>query len=152
MLYRELRLARAYYSAFSPVRDTPLDGHAPTPLLRERRLYQASFLMRDYNFHLGDLAFGDNGNLPLDVDPKAAWAQVHLAERPVEINRAGRDELLRVPGVGPKGVEAILKARRQGALRDLSDLRKIGIQPERAAPYILLAGRRPAYQLPLFGG
>lgn len=152
MLYRELHLARAYYSAFSPVPDTPLDGHAPTPPLRERRLYQASFLLRDYHFRLSDLAFDADGNLPLDVDPKAAWAQRHLAERPVEINRAGREELLRIPGIGPKGAEAILKARRQGALRDLADLRKIGVIPERAAPYILLAGRRPAYQLALLGG
>jgi len=152
MLYRELRLARAYYAAFSPVPDTPLDGHAPTPPLRERRLYQASFLLRDYHFRLSDLAFDADGNLPLDVDPKAAWAQRHLAERPVELNRAGREELLRIPGIGPKGAEAILKARRQGALRDLADLRKIGLMPERAAPYILLDGRRPAYQLALLGG
>jgi len=151
-LYRELRLARAYFSAFRPVPDTPLAGRAPTPLLREHRLYQASFLLRDYNFRLSDLTFDAGGNLPLAVDPKAAWAQAHLAERPLEINRAGRSELLRVPGIGPKGAEAILKARRQGTLRDLADLRKIGIVPERAAPFILLAGRRPAYQLSLFGG
>jgi predicted DNA-binding helix-hairpin-helix protein len=152
MLYRELRLARTYFSAFSPVRDTPFDGLAATPALRERRLYQASFLLRDYRFRLSDLTFGGDGNLPLDQDPKAAWAKVHLAERPVEINRAGPSELLRIPGIGPKGVEAIMKARRRGTFRDLADLRKIGVLPERAAPYILLAGRRPAFQLPLFGG
>jgi predicted DNA-binding helix-hairpin-helix protein len=152
MLYRDLRLARTYFSAFSPVRDTPFDGLPSTSPVRERRLYQASFLMRDYHFSLNDLAFGQDGNLPLDADPKLVWAAMHLADRPIEINRAGRGELLRIPGIGPKGAEAILKARRRGTLRDLTDLRKIGVLPERAAPYITLAGRRPAYQLPLFVG
>jgi predicted DNA-binding helix-hairpin-helix protein len=84
------------------------------------------------------------------VDPKLAWARSHLAERPVEINRAERQELLRIPGIGPKGVASIMKARRQGRLKGTDDLRRIGVNPERALPFILLDGREPTRQLALF--
>ncbi|MEE9615785.1 MAG: helix-hairpin-helix domain-containing protein, partial [Anaerolineae bacterium] len=82
--------------------------------------------------------------------PKLAWARRHLAYTPVELNTADRRDLLRVPGIGPKGAEKLLRARRQGALRDLTDLRKLGIVARRAAPFILLDGRRQPYQLPLW--
>jgi predicted DNA-binding helix-hairpin-helix protein len=150
-LHREVRLARAYFSAFRPLRDTPLENHAPAHPLREHRLYQADFLLRQYGFAFGDFEFDPGGNLPLGVDPKIAWARRHLAHRPVELNRATREELLRVPGLGPKGVQTILAARRQGHLRDLSHLRQLGILADRAAPFILLDGRRPDYQLNLWG-
>ncbi|HET7088370.1 MAG TPA: radical SAM protein [Anaerolineae bacterium] len=150
-LHREVRLARAYFSAFRPLRDTPLENHRPTDPLREHRLYQADFLLRQYSFTFDDFTFDDAGNLPLQADPKAAWAQAHLAHAPVDLNRATREELLRVPGLGPKSVETILAARRQGRLRDLGHLRQLNILAERAAPYILLDGKRPAHQLTLFG-
>ena len=149
-LYHKLGLARAYFSGFRPVADTPLANHPPAPPLREHRLYQASFLLRDYGFGVEELPFGPDGNLPLGEDPKLAWARRHLAQAPVEVNRADRETLLRVPGIGPKGVRRLLAARRQGRLRDLSDLRKLGIAADRAAPFILLDGRRPARQLSLF--
>jgi predicted DNA-binding helix-hairpin-helix protein len=145
-LHREVRLARAYFSAFRPLRDTPLENHPPTDPLREHRLYQADFLLRQYGFTFDDFTFNESDNLPLAVDPKIAWAQKHLAQRPIELNRATREELLRVPGIGPKSVETILSARRQGRLRDLAHLRQLGILAGRAAPYILLDGRRPDYQ------
>jgi predicted DNA-binding helix-hairpin-helix protein len=148
-LNREVRLARAYFSAFRPLRDTPLENHAPTDPLREHRLYQSDFLLRQYGFTFDDLIFETGGNLPLDVDPKIAWARAHLAEQPIELNYATREEMLRVPGIGPKGVETLLSARRQGRLHDLVHLRRLGILAERAAPYILLDGHRPAYQLNL---
>jgi predicted DNA-binding helix-hairpin-helix protein len=92
-----------------------------------------------------------DGNLRLDVDPKRAWAEQHLRHAPLEIMRASRDELLRVPGIGPGGADAILRARRSGRLKDLGQLRAIGIRaPERTAPYILLDGRSAPHQLPLF--
>ncbi len=151
-LHRRMGLARSYYSRFNPVEDTPVENHAPTPPLREFRLYQASFLLRDYGWDVEDLPFEGPGNLRLDVDPKQAWADGHLRESPVEVMRASRQELMRVPGIGPKGAEAILRARRAGRLAGLDDLRALGIRGvERAAPYILLDGRRPAYQLPLIG-
>ena len=149
-LHRQVGLARAYFSGFAPVPDTPLEDHPPIPPLREHRLYQSSFLLRDYGFTVEELPFDTGGNLPLGSDPKLAWARHHLAHAPVEVNTAGRRDLLRVPGIGPKGAERLLAARRQGLLRDPSDLRKLGIVARRAAPFILLDGRRPAHQLSLW--
>ncbi len=150
-LYGQLGLKRAYYSSFSPVEDTPLENVSPTAAIRELRLYQAGFLLRDYQWDVEDLPFMGDGNLRLDVDPKRAWAEQHLRQAPLEIMRASRDELLRVPGIGPGGADAILQARRSDRLKDLSQLRAIGIRaPERTAPYILLDGRSTPHQLPLF--
>jgi predicted DNA-binding helix-hairpin-helix protein len=152
-LFRQVHLRKPYYSAFAPVEDTPLENQPAESPLRQLRLYQASFLLRDYGFALEDLPFTAGGNLPVGTDPKVAWAQMNLAERPLEINRASRAELLRVPGFGPKSAEAVLQARRSGQLAQLyhlEDLRKIGVNPTRAAPYILINGQRPARQLALF--
>jgi predicted DNA-binding helix-hairpin-helix protein len=149
-LYTRLRLQRTYFSAFRPIEDTPLESVPPASKKRESRLYQASFLLRDYGFSLEELPFDPSGNLPAHTDPKLAWAQAHLAAQPVEINRAGREELLRIPGIGPKGAAAILNARRRGRLKDLDDLRRLGVSPARALPFILLDGRQPAHQLRLF--
>jgi predicted DNA-binding helix-hairpin-helix protein len=149
-LHRQAGLARAYFSSFSPVRDTPLEDHPPSPPLREHRLYQSSFLLRDYGFTVEELPFGPGGNLPLESDPKLAWANRHLSHTPIELNTAGRRDLLRVPGIGPKGADKVLRERRRGRLRDLADLRKLGISPKRAAPFILLSGRRPPRQLTLW--
>lgn len=150
-LYQQIGLARAYYSAFSPVKNTPFDHLEAVAPIREFRLYQSSFLLRDYQWDVEELPFEQNGNLRTDVDPKRAWADLNLLHSPIDLMRADRVQLLRVPGIGPKGADAILKARRQGTLRDLGHLRKIGIRaPEQAAPYILLNGHRPPQQLTLF--
>jgi len=149
-LHRQVGLARAYFSGFAPVPDTPLEDHPPTPPLREHRLYQSSFLLRDYGFTVEELPFDAGGNLPLNADPKLAWARCHLAHAPVELNTADQRALLRVPGIGPKGADKLLRARRQGTLHDLTDLRKLGIVARRAAPFILLDGHRPAHQLRLW--
>jgi len=150
-LHRQLGLARVYFSAFRPVPDTPLDNVAPTDDTRRIRLYQASFLIRDYGFGLEELPFTANGNLPLHVDPKRAWAEAHLREAPLEVNTASRQELLRVPGIGAKGADRILAARRRGRLRSLEDLRGVGVaNVTRAAPYLLLDGKRPVEQPRLF--
>src|SRR5574341_412918 len=149
-LFQQLRLSRTYYSAFSPVPETPLENRAPENPWREHRLYQASFLMRDYGFEMEEMPFDPKGNLPIGVDPKLAWAQSNLSQQPIEVNRAERQELLRIPGIGPKGADSILDARRRGRLRDLRDLEKIGILIVRAAPFVLLDGRRPIRQLALW--
>lgn len=150
-LYREMGLARAYYSGFSPVQQTPFENLTPTDPLREHRLYQASFLLRDYGWNVADLPFMTDGNMSLTLDPKRAWAEEHLLIAPVEIMTATREQLLRVPGIGPKAAEMILKARRLGRLTELAHLRKLHIHaPEQAAPYILLSGRRPEVQMKLF--
>lgn len=148
-LIRELGLARVYFSAFSPVPGTPLQDRLPTDPRREHRLYQCDFLLRQYGFEFGDLIFDKTGNLPLGADPKLAWARIHLTDAPIELNTAERQLLLRVPGIGPKTAEVILAERRRGKLRDWTDLARLGARAERAAPFILLDGKRPPYQLEL---
>lgn len=148
-LYQQARLSRTYFMAFNPVPDTPLENHPAENPWRQHRLYQSSFLLRDYGFDLEELPFNQDGNLPLMVDPKMAWAQEVLAEMPVEVNRADRENLLRIPGIGPKGAGAILAARQHNKLRELGDLRAIGINPNRPAPYVLMDGKRPPHQLRL---
>ena len=150
-LYQEMGLTRAYYARFKPVENTPLDAVEATPAIRERRLYEASFLLRDYSWEVEELPFEGEGNLRLDVDPKRAWADENLREEPVEINTAEKRDLLRIPGIGPKNAETILKARREGQLRDLEHLKQIGVAGvSRTAPYVLMDGKRPSFQLSLF--
>jgi predicted DNA-binding helix-hairpin-helix protein len=150
-LYRQHGLTRAYYSGFSPVAQTPFEGLPPTDPLREHRLYQASFLLRDYGWRVEDLPFRGDGNMSLDKDPKRAWADAHLRSAPVEIMTARREQLMRVPGIGPRGAQAIVHARRLGHLTELAHLRQLNIRaPEQAAPYILMDGRSQLIQLPLF--
>lgn len=149
-LTRKLRLARVYYSGFRPVAGTPLENQPAINPYRQNRLYQASFLIRDYDFDLEDMPFNGAGQLPLDVDPKLAWARGHLSEAPVEINQADLHELLRIPGIGPQGARAILSARCTNKIRSISDLKSLGIRTARAIPFILLDGFQPARQMALF--
>ena len=149
-LYNQLGLRRTYFMAFNPVIQTPFESLAPVSHQREFRLYQASFLLRDYGWNLEDMPFLQDGNLPVDIDPKLAWAKENLRETPVEVNRAEREELLRVPGIGPKGAAAILAARRRARLRSVGDLRQIGVRTKDIEPFVLLDGQRPVYQLKLF--
>lgn len=148
-LYGQIALGRAYYSAFQPIPDTPLENRPPTPTWREHRLYQADFLLRQYGFTLGEVVFGEGENLPAEVDPKMAWAQHHPERFPIEVNTARREELLRIPGVGPATASEIVARRRQGRLRDLDHLGLGAAMRARLAPYVLLDGRRPTHQLPL---
>jgi predicted DNA-binding helix-hairpin-helix protein len=145
-LHRELHLQRAYFSAFHPIKDTPLEDTPLTSPVRERRLYQSSFLIRDYGFSVEELPFDASGNLPLHLDPKLAWAKNNLLDKPVELNKASREELLRIPGIGPKAVKLLIQNRRLIHFKDISQLSKLGINPTRAVPYILLDGKRPPYQ------
>jgi predicted DNA-binding helix-hairpin-helix protein len=149
-LYRRLALRRVYYSPFSPVPNTPLENQPPTPVIREHRLYQASFLLRDYGFGLEELPFEEDDRLPIKIDPKLAWAQKNLSESPIEINQAEYQSLLRVPGIGIKGAGAILRARRMNKIRDVNVLKKMGLVAQRAAPFLLFDGRRAAFQTALF--
>ena len=146
-LYQSYGLQRAYFSAFNPVPDTPLENLPAESAIRQHRLYQASFLMRDYQFDIEDLPLDSTGNLPRHIDPKLSWAQTNLSENPVEINRADRRQLMQIPGIGPKGASRILSLRRQGNIRSLSELSNLGIQSSRAAPFILIAGKRPVHQI-----
>lgn len=149
-LYSQAKLARVYYSAFSPVPGTPFEGLPATEAIREFRLYQSSFLLRDYRWDVEELPFLRDGNLRADVDPKQAWADVNLIHQPVEIMRAEREQLLRVPGIGPVGANAIIRARRLGTLAELTHLKQIGIRsPNKLAKYVLFDGRRLPRQIDL---
>lgn len=150
-LNKQVRLARGYFSAFSPTRGTPFENLPACNPWRGHRLYQASFLLRDYGFELEDMPFQTSGDLPLETDPKLAWARSNLKEQPLDVNQADRAHLLRIPGIGPQGALAILTARRQNRLRSLEDLKSLGIVASRAAPFILLDDHRPAFQPSLFG-
>lgn len=137
-LYTRYRLRRVYYSAFSPFPKAdarlPLQ---PPPLLREHRLYQADWLMRHYRFDRRELI--EQGNLDPAHDPKLAWALRHREQFPVDVNRATRERLLRVPGIGYKNVERILSIRRYHRLGE-DDLRRLGVVLRRARPFITAAG------------
>ena len=150
-LYQQAGLARAYYSAFGPIEGTPFENLPSTEAIRQHRLYQSSFLLRDYAWDVEELPFLGDGNLRTDVDPKQAWADLYLKDKPIDLMQADREQLMRVPGVGKVGAENIIIARRKGKLSDLSHLKQIGIRtPHKLADYILLDGKRPARQLPLF--
>jgi len=149
-LYRELGLARAYYSAFQPVSGTPLEGHPATPLMREHRLYQADFLLHEYGFRVEELVLDEHGDLAREADPKTLWARRHPEFFPVEINTAPLQELIRVPGIGHKRAKTILERRRQGRLRDLTQAGISGMLASRIGPYVLVNGRVPTYQAGLW--
>ncbi len=148
-LRREAGLARVHYSAFEPAEGTPLENAEPENPARSFRLYQADFLIRDYGFGAEELLQGRE-RLPLNVDPKLSYARIFLAEDPVEINRADRRELLRVPGIGPRTVGRILDARRAGRLRSEEDLKRIGVNTKRAGEFVLVDGRLLNRQMRLF--
>lgn len=140
-LYRRMDLKRVYYSAFVPVsRDSRLPALVEPPLLREHRLYQADWLLRFYGFSAGELLDEELPLFDLELDPKACWALRNLHLFPVEVNRADYETLLRVPGVGVRSAQKILRARRTGAL-NLDDLKKLGIVLKRARYFITAGGR-----------
>ena len=120
-LYQQFGLKRAYYSAFSPITGYTSRKLPPSSPLREHRLYEASFLLRDYGFDVEDFEFDKTGNLPIDIDPKLLWAQHNLTQ-PIEINRADQLELLRIPGIGKKGAASHHCCSPATPIHDLSEL------------------------------
>jgi putative DNA modification/repair radical SAM protein len=146
-LYGSYNLKRVYYSAFSPIPDASraLPLGAP-PLVREHRLYQADWLMRFYGFDASEIVEQTHGMLPLDIDPKLAWALRHRDRFPLDVNRASREELLRVPGFGAKAVDRIIATRRVTSIRS-ADLARLHIPRNKALPFIVLSDHRPPPQL-----
>jgi predicted DNA-binding helix-hairpin-helix protein len=130
------------FSAFRPIARTPLEGAPAAPALREHRLYQAAHLLTDYGFTSEEVEYEESGNLPLGLDPKAAWALAHPERFPVEVGTASYEELVRVPGIGPVIARRIGEARRSMLLRGLADLKKIGVITTRAAGFLTLRGRK----------
>jgi putative DNA modification/repair radical SAM protein len=144
VLYSSYNLRRVYYSAFSPIPDSskllPLKA---APLLREHRLYQSDWLLRFYGFEAQELFAEADGMLDLALDPKLAWALKHRERFPIDVNRASREELLRVPGLGVRTVDRILKARRVRKLR-LEDLERLRAPLKRVLPFLIVPGRASA--------
>lgn len=156
-MYGTYRMRRVYYSAFSPIPDA--SKHLPLqspPLLREHRLYQADWLLRFYGFDVDeitpdaanaeDVEADTPGMLDLDVDPKLAWALRNPTRFPVDINRAPREMLLRVPGLGTRNVERIIAARPHGALR-LDDLARLRVPLKKIMPFVITPGHHPRQRL-----
>jgi len=141
-LYARRGIHHTHFSAFRPIRDTPLEGAPETPVLREHRLYQADYLLRRYGFARDEVVFDGDGNLPLGLDPKVAWALMHPERFPVDVRTASRAELVRVPGIGPGTARRIVAERAATAVRDLRDLRRVGVVTTRAAGFLTLGGRR----------
>lgn len=147
-LYDAYKLRRVYYSAFSPIPDA--SSRLPTiapPLMREHRLYQADWLLRFYGFSVEEiLQGGEKGHLDLAIDPKLAWALKKRDDFPIDLNCAAKEELLRVPGLGTKGCEKILSARRFGVLR-LGDLERIVQSTRKILPFVALTDWHPGEML-----
>lgn len=141
-LYGRQKLRRIYYSAYVPVEGTDAIPDAPPPLARERRLYQADWLIRDFGFSVGDLTPPGAENLDLHVDPKLAWALRNPARFPVDVNRAPKSDLLRVPGLGRRAVDTILANRRRARIA-LADLSAMRIPLARALPFIVAVDHVP---------
>lgn len=138
-LYGRHRLKRVYYTAYSPIprahQDLPTESPA---LVREHRLYQADWLLRFYGFRVEEVVTRDDGNLALDMDPKMAWALAHRGMFPLDVNRASKEELLRVPGLGTRSVARILQSRRHRRLR-VADLKRLRCPLKRVLPFVVAA-------------
>ena len=140
-LHKEGFLRHAHFSAFRPVADTPMDGLSPVSKTREHRLYQAERLLREYGFGLEEIP-SSQGNLPLDEDPKTAWARKNISKFPVEIMIADPRDLMRVPGIGPTWAKRVVEVRRKARIRDFRDLARLGRIRKSAAGWLALRGKR----------
>jgi predicted DNA-binding helix-hairpin-helix protein len=143
-LYKNYRLRRAYYSAFSPIPHAdPALPLKSIPLVREHRLYQADWLIRFYGFDADELTTPQDRNLDLDTDPKLAWALRHREFFPIDVNKAGKSALLRVPGFGVRNVARILQIRKFRSLT-LADLAKLKISVKKSQYFVVTADQNPA--------
>ncbi|MGO4477732.1 putative DNA modification/repair radical SAM protein [Massilia sp. 2TAF26] len=142
-LYGSYKLKRVYYSAFSPIPQSPSSvPSAPPPLLREHRLYQADFLLRGYGFTAGEL-MPQAGNLALDIDPKLAWALGNREHFPLDLNRADEAMIARVPGIGLRSAKRLIDLRRLRRIR-WEDLSRLRCSLKKLAPFVVTADYKPA--------
>jgi putative DNA modification/repair radical SAM protein len=142
-LYRQHHLRRVYYTAYSPTQsaDPRLPPQAP-PLVREHRLYEADWLIRHYGFRADELTTPDEPNLDAEVDPKLAWALRHRESFPVDVNRAPRELLLRIPALGMRTVDRVIAMRRHRAVT-LVDLARLRVAMRRVTPFVVTADHNP---------
>ena len=143
-LYQSYKLRRVYYSAFSPIPDSSVIlPSRPAPLIREHRLYQADWLMRFYGFHRSEVVDSKRPNLDLHIDPKLSWALRNRFLFPLDLRTATREDLLRVPGLGPRNVDRILSIRRHAAIR-LSDLARLRVPLAKVRSFLVTSDHRPS--------
>lgn len=137
-LYKKFSLKRVFYSAYIPaVEDNALPAiNTKPPLLREHRLYQADWLLRQYHFSVDEILNEENPNFNPYLDPKCNWAIHHLDRFPIDVNKASQEELLRVPGIGPTSARRIVRARRSGKL-GTAELKRMGVVLKRAQYFII---------------
>lgn len=146
-LYQAHQLRRVYYSAYSPIphADAQLPGKSP-PLVREHRLYQADWLLRFYGFDVDEIVVSADHNLDLEIDPKLAWALANRHRFPIDVNKAPREELLRIPGIGARNVSKILQMRPVRALR-VADLKRLRVAWKRTQAFVITADHNPGLKL-----
>ncbi|MEJ2647492.1 MAG: radical SAM protein [Sedimentisphaerales bacterium] len=142
-LYDRLKMHRVYFSAYQrelgeeSIYQSKSDKEKPTDVLtREHRLYQVDFLLRKYGFSESDIVFEKDGNLSLTTDPKEIWAENHPEMFPININKASKLSLLKVPGLGPVTVDRIIKSRKSSQIRHLEQVGKVGVRLEKAGKYL----------------
>ena len=156
-MYTDWNLKRVYYPPFRPATHTPMEEKPPVHAVREHRLYQMDWLRRVYRFSSDEigLAFDDAGFLSLEQDPKTVIAMENLDAFPIDLNAASRDQLLRIPGIGPVSVDRILQNRRGHSIDNWRDLQAMGVVRKRAWPYVVFPGQLPPsgkqLRLELFG-
>ncbi|MGC8894261.1 MAG: radical SAM protein [candidate division WOR-3 bacterium] len=147
-LYRVFGLKRVYYSPFRPVSGTPLEDMAPENPKRTARLYQADFLLRDYGFSADDIPMDENERVPTGADPKMIWAKLHPERFPIDLAKADYQELIMVPGIGPKTAKKILQHRARYGISP-ADLRGLGVIMKRACQFITVRGQRALKEVAL---
>ena len=144
-MYTDWNLKRVYYPPFRPARHTPMEEKPPVHAGREHRLYQMDWLRRVYQFESSeiDLAFDNGGFLSLEQDPKTVIAMENLDAFPMDLNAVGKDQLLRIPGIGPVSADRIMQNRRLHSIDNWRDLQAMGVVRKRAWPYVVFPGQRP---------
>lgn len=142
-LYKSYKLRRVYYTGFSPFPEA--DARLPlkaSPRMREHRLYQADWLVRNYGFEAEEITTVDTPELDLEIDPKLAWARRHPEFFPVDVNRSPKEALLRVPGIGYGNVDRIVRIRRYHRL-GTADLKKLHVRWKDASYFVITADHLP---------
>ncbi len=135
----DFQIKRSYFSAFNPLKDTPLENHEIPHHKRTSRLYQADFLLNSYGFSFDELVFDENGNIDPQIDPKYSFALNNMDLFPIEINEASYEELIRVPGIGKISAKRIITLRKRGKrFAKLEELQELGVAINRAEPFVKL--------------
>jgi predicted DNA-binding helix-hairpin-helix protein len=137
--YKDLKIKRSYFSAFDPVIGTEFENKEKCSSKRTAQLYHAEALINSYKFNTNELIFDNNGLLLENEDPKYL-AALEMDIFPVEINSAPLNELLRVPGIGPKSASKIINIRKKMPFKNINELKRLGVVINRAEPFIKLKG------------